>query len=175
MAWAGHSGAAPGREGDVQVALDAFHLVAAGAWVGALAPLASLLAVARREAARGGIVLGIEAARRFSCLGVASVGTLLATGLANTWFLVGSLPALMGTDYGRLLVIKLMVVAVMLVVAAFNRFQLVPRLADLGALDRLQRNSFGEVLLGLITIAIVAALGVIEPAIHAEMPMDHVH
>ena len=40
---------------------------------------------------------------RFSTLGILSVGTLLATGIVNSWYLVGSIPALTGTPYGRLL------------------------------------------------------------------------
>jgi putative copper export protein len=31
---------------------------------------------------------------RFSLLGIASVGTITATGLVNTWILAGSIPAL---------------------------------------------------------------------------------
>ena len=42
--------------------------------------------------------------------------------------LVGSLQALIGTDYGRLLVLKIALFAGMLAIAAANRFVVTPRL-----------------------------------------------
>ena len=44
LAWAGHGAATPGRPGDLHLAADILHLLAAGAWVGSLIPLALLLA-----------------------------------------------------------------------------------------------------------------------------------
>ncbi len=49
LAWAGHGGATPGRPGDLHLAADMLHLLAAGAWVGSLIPLALLLAETRRS------------------------------------------------------------------------------------------------------------------------------
>jgi len=173
LAWAGHSGANPGGMGGLQVALDAVHLIAAGAWVGALVPLAALLALARPAAERGGGLLGVAAARRFSWLGVIGVGTLLATGLGNSLFLVGSVEALLDTGYGRLLVLKIALFVAMVAIAAVNRFRMVPRLADADAVQQLQRNSLAEALLGFGVVAVVAVLGIMEPAMHDVMPMDH--
>ena len=48
LVWAGHGGAATGTRGVVEAAADAVHLLAAGAWLGGLVPLALLLAAARR-------------------------------------------------------------------------------------------------------------------------------
>src|SRR5262249_13925407 len=174
LAWAGHSGANPGAAGVVQLALDSLHLVAAAAWVGALAPLAALLACARREGERGRM-LGLVAATRFSWLGVIGVGTLLATGLGNSLFLVGSVDALVDTDYGRLLILNIALVAALVAIRAVNRFRLVPRRPDPGAMRQLQHNSLAEALLGFVVIAVVAMLGMMEPAMHDAMPMDHMH
>ena len=49
LAWAGHGGATPGRPGELHLAADMLHLLAAGAWVGTLIPLALLLAEIRRS------------------------------------------------------------------------------------------------------------------------------
>ena len=77
------------------------HLIAASAWLGGLLPLALLLTAARREGIS--LALAREATLRFSTLGLISVGVLIATGSVNGWILTGSVPALVGTDYGRLL------------------------------------------------------------------------
>src|SRR5262249_30305063 len=47
-AWTGHAGAMPGIAGECALAADALHLLAAGAWLGGLPPLAMLLAAALR-------------------------------------------------------------------------------------------------------------------------------
>jgi putative copper resistance protein D len=166
-AWTGHAGAAPGLAGQLHVVADALHLLAAGAWIGALLPLAMLLAAARstEEAGWKNIVGG--AIRRFSLLGIASVGVLLATGIVNTWYEVGSFASLVATAYGRLIVLKLGLFAAMVAIAAVNRFQLTPRLAAAGAVRKLQRNSLAEAALGFAAVLVVGFLGTMAPASHA--------
>ncbi len=109
-----------------------------------------------------------EAADRFSIMGIASVAILSASGVVNACILVGSFSALVGTDYGRLLLLKLVLFAVMLALAAANRLRLTPRLAlpGSGALRQLTRNSGIEFVLGLAVLAIVAMLGTMHPATH---------
>ena len=48
-AWTGHAGAMPGGAGQIPLAADALHLLAAGVWLGSLPPLAMLLAAAWRN------------------------------------------------------------------------------------------------------------------------------
>jgi copper resistance protein D len=48
IAWTGHAAATEGLDGTIHLTSDALHLVAAGAWLGALWPLALLLAAAGR-------------------------------------------------------------------------------------------------------------------------------
>jgi putative copper resistance protein D len=108
---------------------------------------------------------------RFSTLGLLTVGTLLATGLVNTWVLVGSPPVMFETDYGRLLLLKIALFVAMVTVAGVNRFRLTPRLPGKDPLRRLGRNVFVEIGLGLAIIAIVSVLGTLAPAMHRGMPM----
>jgi putative copper resistance protein D len=108
---------------------------------------------------------------RFSILGIASVGTLVVTGVVNTWVLVGSLPALFGTEYGQLLLVKLALFLLMLSIAAANRLWLTPRLlrkslsasSSQDALRQLRRNSLIEAGLGTAILFIVGALGTMSP------------
>ena len=169
-AWTGHAGAAPGRGGEFLLAADALHLLAAGAWVGGLIPLALLLATARRATETEWTGVTIAAVHRFSWLGIACVGSLVATAFVNAWYDVGSFDALIATDYGRLVLLKLGLFVAMVAFASINRFHLTPRLATAGAAQALQRNTLTEAVLGFAAVAVVGFLGAMAPASHAH---DH--
>lgn len=111
---------------------------------------------------------------RFSTVGLFAVGTLLATGIVNAAILVGSLSALLETDYGNLLLLKIGLFAVMVCVVAINRFHLMPLLPKAGAIRQLARNTWIESGLGLTIIVIVSVLGILPPAAHLNMH-NHAH
>lgn len=171
LAWSGHGGATPGLRGEVHVTADVLHLIAAGAWIGGLLPLRLLLSSAEQAPGTVGISIARDTTLRFSMLGIAAVATLIITGLLNTWVLVGSVPALVEFQYGRLLLLKIALFMVLLAVAAFNRMRLAPRLAEAAAsgshasdaLRRLKRNCLLETALGLAILIVVGALGTISP------------
>lgn len=103
---------------------------------------------------------------RFSGMGYGAVAILLGTGLINTWYLLPSLSQLATSLYGRLLMIKLALFALMLLLAALNRFWLVPAVARPDAkksLSRLRYHIIGEQLLGVSIIALVSVLGILAP------------
>ena len=172
LAWAGHAIGGQGTEGVIHPAADILHLIAAAAWVGALAPLALLLAMTKHDA--DALAVARTATLRFSTLGIISVSTILLTGIINTWYLSGSIDALTETKYGRLLLIKIALFFAMVGIAAFNRLRLTPQLVegpDLSvaqpAQRQLCRNAAVEAALGAAIIAIVAALGTLPPGSHA--------
>ena len=178
----GHAGATPGMTGDVHLVSDMVHLLAAGAWLGGLPAFALLLARARAKPSWGDVA--VSATRRFSIVGVLSVGGLLATGLVNSWFLLGGPRDLVTTDYGRLVALKIGLFAAMITLAAVNRFYLTPCLPDSSALRTLKRNSIAEIALGLCVVLFVAILGTLPPAAHvhptpADIPPNaafvHIH
>jgi putative copper resistance protein D len=173
IAWTGHAGSTLGEIGKLHLAADALHAVAAASWIGGLVPLVLLLAAVRHGDAGASARLAWDATRRFSTLGIASVTTLLATGIVNAWILVGSFRALVVTEYGCLLLLKLFAFAIMLAFAVMNRFWLTPQLAIRPGIERhpetlhrLRRNSVIEIALGFIIFAIVGMLGTLHPAIH---------
>jgi len=173
LAWAGHGSAGSGALGELQLAADAVHLLAAAGWVGGLPPLLLLVAFARRSNDAPALAMAADATWRFSQFGLISVGALLATGIINTYFLVGSLPGLVGTDYGRLLLAKVALFAVMVLFAAANRFGQLPGLFPPDTrrglvLGRIERNGLVELGLGLVVLVIVGALGTMPPATHAQ-------
>ena len=162
IAWQGHAAAGLGGQAMVHLSADVAHLLAAGFWLGALLPLMLALR-GTAETDRQ-----YETAKRFSTLGVVCVAALLPSGIVNAYYLVGSVPALIGTAYGQILLLKLVFVVAMLALAGINRWRLVPRLAarDGRAARRIARHTAIEAVLGFGVIAIVAALGTMEPARH---------
>ena len=166
LASSGHAGAQEGISGPIHWSADFLHLVAAGAWLGSLPPLALILSSARTAADAASLTLATLVTHRFSLLGLASVATLAITGLINALSLVGSLSALVGTPYGRLLVAKVALFAAMLGIAAVNRFGLVPRLPAQTAIGDLGRNALLELSFGLLILVIVGMLGTLPPGLH---------
>jgi copper resistance protein D len=171
LAFAGHAIGAQGLEGIVHPVADIVHLLAASAWVGSLVPLALLLAIEEADAAA--LAAARTATLRFSTLGIASVATILITGIVNSWYLVGSIAAFTESEYGRLLLLKIALFALMVAIACVNRLWLTPAINDtnlaaaLTACRRLRRNAAVEAFLGAVIIAIVAVLGTLPPASHA--------
>ena len=105
LAWAGHAAGGLGSEAIIHPAADVLHLIAAAAWVGALVPLVVLLAATGAQP--NALDIARAATLRFSIVGMIAVATLLASGIINSWYLVGSVAALLGTYYGKLLLLKL--------------------------------------------------------------------
>jgi copper resistance protein D len=171
LAWAGHAIGGRGVEGVLHPAGDVLHLIAAAMWVGVLVPLALLLAMTGKDAAA--LLTVRMATLRFSTIGIAAVATLLITGIVNTLYLVGSVPALLGTEYGRLLLCKMALFVGMVGIAAYNWSQLTPALVQSASITAAQkarrqlcRNAAVEALAGVLIIGIVAVLGTMPPASH---------
>jgi len=124
------------------------HVVAVAFWVGALAPL---LALARK---RNGELL--PALLRFSRLALPVVGVLVLTGFGLAVVQLGSLGALIWTSYGIILLVKLTLVAILLGLAALNRWVFVPALQA----DRSERDPvMGTLVLEFLAVFVI--LGVV--------------
>ncbi len=108
----------------------------------------------------------------------------MATGIINSWNLLGGPRDLVTTDYGRLVLLKIGLFVAMVGIAAANRFHFTPQLPAASALRALQRNSLAETGLGLCVLLFVGALGTLSPSGHAhstnaDVPPDaafvHIH
>ncbi|MDT0267163.1 copper resistance protein CopC [Streptomyces sp. DSM 44915] len=113
--WALAEHAATGPQTAVAIPADIVHLLAMACWLGGLA---TLVALARAPEAE---LPPVAAVRRFSTVALTSVAALAATGLYQSWRQVGTLTALTGTEYGRLLIAKLLLVGLLLCVAGLSR------------------------------------------------------
>lgn len=171
FAWSGHAAASEGAGKAVHLAADVAHGWAAAAWVGALAAfflwLRPQAVVARSAAELHGALHG------FAGVGTALVAVLIATGLINSWFLVGPgrIEGLVTTPYGRLLSLKILLFVAMLGLAAVNRFRLTPRLGRVLAMPEgqaaplaaLRRSVAIETAVGIGVLALVAWFGTLAP------------
>ncbi|WP_405960997.1 copper resistance protein CopC/CopD [Streptomyces sp. NBC_00024] len=113
---AGHSAAGPLAA--LAVPADTVHLVAMAVWTGGLVALGTVL-LRSRDAPDAPVLE--PAVTRFSRVAGMCVVLLLATGLFQAWRQLGGVPALPGTLYGRVLLGKLCLVAVLVGLGAGAR------------------------------------------------------
>ncbi|WP_327189989.1 copper resistance protein CopC [Streptomyces xinghaiensis] len=111
--WAAAGHASTGLQPWLAVPVDLLHLLAVALWLGGLAAL--LVTLHRGPAAERQVV------RRFSRVALGSVLVLAATGLYQSWRQAGSWDALTTTSFGRLLLVKVGMVALLLFFARWSR------------------------------------------------------
>ncbi|HEP9100188.1 TPA: copper homeostasis membrane protein CopD [Pseudomonas aeruginosa] len=170
MAWSGHGAMSTGAQGYLHLASDIAHLLAAGAWVGALLAFV-MLATQRAATTAESVELLSRLSNGFAQVGTVIVATLLVTGIGNYLLIVGaSVTPIFTTLYGGLLALKLALFVGMLGLAAANRFQLSPRLElalsggdHAQAAVLLRRSLVLEASMVVLVIACVAWLGVLSP------------
>ncbi len=157
----GHAGATEGAIGDGLVLSESLHLFAAGLWLGGLLPLLLVL-VSLPPVEAGSLCL------RFSPVALGCVLILAGTGFTQGLELIGSLPVLLGTTYGRIALLKIILFLFALALAAVNRLWLTDRLTG-GAADprRHLMLSLGiETAFGLTIIIAAAFMASAIPAAH---------
>jgi putative copper resistance protein D len=172
FAWMGHGAATEGAGASVHLAADMLHALAAGIWIGALVAFGFLLFGRNGHTAESNAVLH-KALHGFSGIGSGLVAVLVATGLINSWFLVGPtrIAGLWTTPYGLLLSLKLALFIGMLALAAANRFRLTPALGTAldvpgeqkVALGALRRSLVVETGLAFAVLGLVAWFGMLAP------------
>lgn len=147
---------------------DALHVLGAGGWLG------SLLAV---------VLVGIPAALRlpgeergpavralvnaFSPAALAFAALVVATGVFAAWIHLQSVPALWESAYGRTLLLKLAVLAVVFGTGAYNWLRVRPALGGETAAHRLRRSASVELAAGALVLAVTAFLVATPPPAEA--------
>ena len=135
-----------GRAGLAVITL--LHQIATAAWIGGLPFL-----VMRQH---GSLVW-----KRFSLLSVGSVVVIASTGIALSYFYIGSAPALYGSAYGVMVAAKVLLFAVLLVLGAVNHFGV----RTGGVYGRLRSIGEAEIGVGFCVIFAAASLTSQPPAI----------
>jgi len=104
--------------------------------------------------------------RRFSHIGYGAVALLVGSGCINALILVPQPDRLIGTDYGRVLLVKIALALLMVAVAVVNRVLLTPPVMRSGSpasVRTLERSVVVEQGIGFLVLGTVALLGTIHP------------
>jgi copper resistance protein D len=127
------------------------HLLCAAFWLGALAPL--LITARDRNESQIAAV-----AARFGQWALGVVTLLLGAGAILLWILIGDAAPFWKSDYGRMMAIKLLMVAALLGIAAMNKLSLTPRLlrGQARAFVQFRRAVQAEMVLGALILLITA-------------------
>ncbi|GAB3429919.1 copper resistance CopC/CopD family protein [Flindersiella endophytica] len=134
------------------------HLIGMSTWIGGLVLLLAAV-LPRRRAEELAVVMP-----RYSTLALTSVVAIAAAGAVLAWQLVGSVDGLVTTSYGRLLLVKLAIVALVLAVAQRSKAWVARRLryvvvlgADRAAVRPLRLSVMAEtgLLLGVLAVAVL--------------------
>jgi copper resistance protein D len=169
LAGVGHGSSGAGWLGPAHLVADMIHLLCAATWLGGLVCLVIILhrAVLGRDIASIGAMQTLLP--RFSRVGYVAVAILLMTGCFNAIILLERLDDLIATDYGRVLFLKIGLVAAMVAIAVGNRLMLSPRILVASTPDRrsesvsaLYRSVTLELGVGFIVLASTAILGTIQ-------------
>ena len=162
LALVGHAAMQTGVVGALHRANHAVHLLTTGAWLGGLITFAMCRDAYAANYHRSDAV---SAMTRFSFYGHFVVSAVVATGIVNIALTSGRLPLPPTTPYRALLDVKIGLVAIMILLALFNRYVLTPRLEpDAKALAALRLTSVTEVALGTLVVALVSFFALLDPA-----------
>jgi copper transport protein len=157
-ALSGHASAVEGWTA-LAFASDWLHVLGAGAWVGTLAALvlAGLPAAASAPGGEGTAVFA-RMVGAFSPVALAGAGLAAATGVVNSLFHLGAVPQLWETAYGRMLLLKLALLAVVAWLGFYNWRYVLPELHTPAAPARLRRSAGTELAAGVAVILATAIL-----------------
>jgi putative copper export protein len=161
QSWMGHPAAA---DDPVLLGASMAHVLAAGAWLGALVPL---FLVVRAVPETGAAC----ATTRFSWIGQVSVLVLAVTAWLQSVPLIGSEAGLLGTKYGQIASFKLVLFGVLFLLAVINRFKFSPALVGTDgtrANRHLCKSIVIETVCGLLVVLAASWLATGTPATHEE-------
>lgn len=154
----GHAAAVRGATA-LAVTADVAHVLAAGGWLGTLLALTAVGLPAARRAAREQSGAAVAAmVRAFSPAALACAAVVAVTGVVSAWLHLGTPGALAGSGYGRTLVVKLVLLALVAATGAYNWRRVQPALSHDGGPARLRRSSTVELALGALVLVVTAVL-----------------
>jgi copper transport protein len=153
------------------------HVIAISIWIGGLAMLLFVLPGAMRAldlVSRGRLLASVLV--RFSTIAGACVAVVLLTGIAQSLVYVRSVDNLLHTEYGQIVLAKILVFVGLLAIGGYNRQFSVPRLKKIAAEGQtpgrsgvmLRRALRGEVLLAVVVLGLTGALAGFAPSTAAK-------
>ena len=156
----GHAAAAGSWPSAVTVIAQSAHFALAGVWIGGLVALLIGLRGARSHARA-------QALRRFALVAAAGLAVVVTTGVLRAFSALNAWDELWSTGYGRAVLAKLAIVALIGGLALHNRRRGLSS-AIAGDSAPLRRTSRAELGLAVCAIAVAALLGTLAPPVAGE-------
>ncbi len=168
-ALSGHAASAPERT-SLAIFADAIHVIGAGGWLGSLlfVLLVGIPSALRLEGDQKGNAIA-RLVNAFSPTALVFAGATAATGVVAAWLHIGSVQALFETDYGRTLIIKLGVLAIVAATGAFNWLRVKPALDRPQGARLLARTATAELAVAALVLAVTAVLVATPTAMDEEL------
>ena len=141
------------------VALHGAHAFAGALWLGTLA--VALFTWRRSDPPERSGRRHVRLARlieRFSPIALAAAAMVIASGVGEALWLVGSFRALRDTVYGQRLLLKLVLLVILLIAGGYNWRVVRPTLGTRGSSHRLLRSAAFELAVAVAILAVTATL-----------------
>lgn len=137
------------------------HVFAASMWIGtllvlAVAGIATMMTGVLTEPERSPAVTMMV--NRFSTIALWSAGVLVLSGVTTAYIHIGTFGNLFSSIYGRTLIVKLILVAAVFALGAYNNRRLMPQLGSDDATRRLQRSARWELTIAAVVLIVTAVL-----------------
>jgi putative copper export protein len=162
-ALAGHAAASPNFT-SLMIVSDFLHVLGGASWLGSLlvvmvvgVPVSLMLDGVERWSSIASLV------NSFSPVALASVAVVVVSGLIASWVHLEHVSALWQTAYGKVLLLKLVLVAITLTIGAYNFRRVQPQLVDEAGVTRLRRSTVLELSFGLLILLVTGLLTGISP------------
>jgi copper transport protein len=150
-AMSGHAMAA--RHFILGVTLDAAHVAAGGLWLGGLLMMLLAGMPAMRRVTDGNPDAAVGAlVSSFHPLALLCAPVVVITGLGSSWIRLGAIDAITTTEYGKALLIKLALVALVIGMAVYNGFRARRRLGTVQGTRHLRLTASLEVIFAAMVL-----------------------
>ena len=159
----GHAAASP-RFTSLMITADSLHVLAAGSWLGSLLAVMSVgvpVAMTLDEPGKWAAIASLVNA--FSPLALLSAAVVVASGTFASWVHLEHLAALWQTTYGRVLLVKLVFVAITFGIGAYNFRRVQPQLSNQVGSARLRRSAATELGMAFLILLVTGLLTGISP------------
>ncbi len=146
------------------VLADGLHVIGAGGWLGSLLLIVVVgLPVAARMPDRSGLTALANLVNAFSPTALMFAGMTVASGVFSAWLHIGAVSDLWQTPYGRTLLVKVSLLAVLFATGAYNWLRVRPALGSEQASSRLKRSAAVELIVGATVLLVTAILVATDP------------
>lgn len=157
-ALSGHAASAPILR-PLAIFADGVHILGASGWLGSLlvllvAGIPAAMRLGPQE--RGPAVADLVSV--YSPTALVFAGVTAVAGTFSGWIHLGTIPALWQTDYGKTLLVKLAVLAIVTATGAYNFLYVRPRLGKIDGVENITRSATIEVGVAVIVLLVTAVL-----------------